>query len=298
MLQQPFKEAFTFTKRERRGVFILLLIAFILLLYDAFGPIKWKYFNYYSDFQYQVERFTLSQEKVKKEKSYLSHSEPKKKSKPKKRRIKPRPFDPNMMSFKQWLAIGLSEKQARTIEKYKRKGGSFRKPEDLRKIYCISEEEYEALSSYIVINELDEDDEDLISEVKIKLNLNEVNEEEVQCVSGIGPTFAKRIIKYRKLLGGYVDVNQLHDVYGMDSTRFQQVSPFFEVTLDSIHTIDLNKASFRQMLRHPYISKSIAGAICDYRKLHGFYKSVDELKAMEIISDSLFQKIYLYFAAD
>ncbi len=298
MLQQPFKEVFTFTKRERRGIFILLLIAFILLLYDAFGPIKWKSFSYYSDFQYQVERFTLSQEKVKKEKSYLSHSEPKKKFKPKKRRIEPRPFDPNMMSFKQWLAMGLSEKQARTIEKYKRKGGRFRKPEDLRRIYCISEEEYEALSSYIVINELDEDDEDFISEVKIKLNLNEVNEEEIQQVSGIGPVFAKRIIKYRKMLGGYSSVNQLNEVYGMDTIRFQQVRSFFEVTLDSIHTISLNSASFRQILRHPYISKPTAAAICDYRKLHGSYKSVEELRSKQIVSDSLFQKIYLYFAAE
>ena len=299
MLQQPFKEAFTFTKKERRGVFILLLFAFILLVYDVFGPIKWKHFSYYSDFEYQVEKFSLSQKKEKEEKHYLNSSRPKKKTKPKKRVLKPRPFDPNMMSFKQWLSIGLSEKQARTIEKYKRKGGSFRKAEDLKKIYCISDDEYELLRPYIIINNYEEEEEeDYVADVLIKLNLNEVNEEEVQCVSGIGPVFAKRIIKYRKLLGGYVDVSQLHDIYGMDSSRFQQISPYFEVTLDSIHTISLNKASYRQLLRHPYISKSVAASICDYRKLHGSYHSVEELKSKGIISDSLFQNIYLYFAAD
>ena len=293
-MQQPFKEAFTFNKAERRGIFILLLIAFSLLLYDVFGPINWSYTSYQSNFEYQTERFLASQKKEVKKKHYFTEKVPKKPAKPRKRKIKPHPFDPNMMSHKQWLAMGLSEKQARTIEKYKRHGGSFRQPEDFKKIYCISEEEYEALSPYIIINVPDEDDLDF--DITFQLNLNTVSMEEIQCVKGIGPAYAKRIIKYRDLLGGYTNVKQLYEVYGMDTVRYQQISPFFELSLDSINTISINTASYRQILKHPYISRSDASAICDYRKLHGKFKSVEDLKTLRIINDSLYQKIYLYFA--
>jgi len=189
----------------------------------------------------------------------------------------------------------LSDRQARTIEKYKSKGGTFYKPEDFKKIYCISEDEYELLEPYIIITNYEEDDNDNY-EVKLQLNINEVNVDEIQCVSGIGPSYAKRIIKYRELLGGFVTIEQLNEVYGMDSIRYQQISPFFTISLDSIRHISLSKASFSQLLRHPYISKKLAYEISNYRKMHGNFKAVEELKKISLVNDSLYQKIYLYFA--
>lgn len=295
-MKQPLKEVLSFTKAERRGVFILLLIISILLIYNLFGPFSLEQLSRNEDFKKEVNTFLASRKKETIEPTYLGKKSNKKKKVIKKRQLIPHPFDPNMMSHKQWLAMGLSERQANTIEKYKAKGGSFRKPEDFKKIYCISEDEYELLFPYIIINNFDDEEE--VFEIITQVDLNLVSIEEIQCVKGIGPSYATRIIKYRGLLGGYTNVNQLMEVYGMDDKRFQQISPFFEISLDSLQHISLNSASYFQLLRHPYISKDLAYEISNYRKMHGQFKSVEELKKLDVINDSLYQKIYIYFAAD
>ena len=297
------KELFTFNKAERRGIFVLALIIVLLLIYRIFGPFSTEVFvDDNSQFQEDIARFLES------EKKDVSQN-PEKKAKKQKartrhyyeqRKLNPRPFDPNVMSYDQWIEMGLSEKQARTIEKYKAKGGHFRVAEDFRKIYCISEKEFNELSPYIIINpELNDDfQEPEKKEIPLKLELNSVNEEQIQCVRGIGPAFASRIIKYRNLLGGYVELGQLMEVYGMDSIRFRQISPFFTVNPDSLHHIDLNTCSYKDLLHHPYITKQIAFAIIDYRKSSGRYTSVEELKNLKEIDEAIYQKIYRYFAAE
>ena len=297
-MKQSFKEFFSFTKAERRGIFFLLLLIAILLVYDLLSPFDNPFVSENDLFKQEVDAFLASKEKVDKQpKPTQKNDKSISKKVSKKRELNLHPFDPNSMTYNQWLAMGLSERQASTIEKYKSKGGSFRKAEDFKKIYCISAEEYQTLLPYIVINTMEED---IIGETKepIQLDLNTVNMEEIQCVSGIGPSYAKRITKYRKLLGGYVSISQLKEVYGMDIERYQKISPYFTLTLDSVHKLSLNSATYNQLIYHPYISKDLAYEIMDYRKLHGKFHSVEDLKKISLINDSLYQKIYLYFAAD
>ena len=297
-MKQSFKEFFSFTKAERRGIFVLLLLISILLIYDFLSPFDNPFLSENEIFKQEVDAFLASKEESKeKPKQKVAKKKKNQKKVSEKHEIKPHPFDPNLMTHNQWVAMGLSERQARTIEKYKSKGGYFRKPEDFKKIYCISSEEYEIMLPYIVINTMEED---FIDDEKklIQLDLNTVNMVEIQCVNGIGPSYAKRITKYRKMLGGYVDISQLMEVYGMDAERYQQISPYFTLSLDSIHKLSLNNASFSQLKYHPYISKDLAYEITDYRKIHGKFKSVEDLKKISLVNDSLYQKIYLYFAAD
>ena len=82
----------------------------------------------------------------------------------------------------------------------------------------------------------------------------------------------------------------------MDQERYRQIKPFFKIDTDSIKRLSLKTASYSQLLRHPYISKDLAYEITNYRKMHGGFKSVTELKSISIVNDSLYQKIYLYFA--
>lgn len=68
-------------------------------------------------------------------------------------------------------------------------------------------------------------------------------------VPGIGASFARRIYKYRELLGGYYVVEQLQEVYGMDRERYDQIAPFFR-----IETAPTPLAISRDSIpRHPYL---------------------------------------------
>jgi len=292
-----FKEFFSFNKNERRGVFVLLLLIIVLLLYRIFGPFSVAQIVDQKDFEFQAAQFLKTQNlKTEERKDQAKNIKEKSKIPKRPQQLQLHPFDPNAMSLNQWIKMGLSERQARTIEKYKSKGGIFRKPEDFKKIYCISESEYEELSPYIIINIQDDDDELNYSEPLLELDLNTINMEEIQCVRGIGPSYAKRIIKYRQILGGYTQLNQLMEVYKIDSLKYLEIKPYFTISMDSVKRIPLNTATYYQLRRHPYSSDQLAYEITHYRNMHGYFKKVEELKEINLVTDSLYQKIYLYFA--
>jgi len=294
-----FKEFFSFNKNERRGVFVLLLLIMALLLYRIFGPFSVGRIVDQKDFEFQATQFLKTRNlKTEEKKEQVKNLKEKPKTPKRPQQLQLHPFDPNAMSLNQWIKMGLSERQAHTIEKYKSKGGTFRKPEDFKKIYCISESEYEELSPYIIINIQDDDDELYYSEPILELDLNTVNMEEIQCVRGIGPSYAKRIIKYRQILGGYIQLNQLLEVYGMDSLKYIAIKPYFTLSMDSVKRIPLNTATYSQLRRHPYVSDQLAYEITHYRNMHGYFKNLEELKEINLITDSLYQRIYLYFAAE
>ena len=59
-------------------------------------------------------------------------------------------FDPNTASFDTLIRLGLAEREANTLISYRKKGGIFRQPSDIKK-YGIEEGKAERLISYVEI---------------------------------------------------------------------------------------------------------------------------------------------------
>jgi DNA uptake protein ComE-like DNA-binding protein len=114
---------------------------------------------------------------------------------------------------------------------------------------------------------------------------------------GIGPVFAGRLIKYRKLLGGYADPSQLLEVYGMDSVRLSGFMEWVCIDTSAIRKIDINQASFRDLLRHPYLQYEDVKAIVRYRESMGSISTLKELRIHALVPDStlLLMEPYLRF---
>lgn len=125
------------------------------------------------------------------------------------------------------------------------------------------------------------------------LNLNRADSALLDELPSIGPFFAKRILKYRNILGGFVSKEQLLEVYGFDSVRFAQIENLISLG-EPLNTLNINTDSLYQLRKHPYISASLAKAILRYKEQHGSYKSVDELKSVYLINDSIFGKLEPY----
>ena len=82
------------------------------------------------------------------------------------------------------------------------------------------------------------------------IDLNTADTTLLKRVSGIGSSFARRIVKYRELLGGYYVVEQLQEVYGMDRERYNAIYPYFTVgTTVRPLTLTIDSISY-----HPYLS--------------------------------------------
>lgn len=219
-------------------------------------------------------------------------------------------FDPNEISLEQWQQLGLSAKQAQGILNYRNKGGRFYKVADLKKMYTISPEKYEELAPFVqlshtapVYTAVKHQPEATVvypKKERVLIELNGADEVQLQEVKGIGPSFAKRISNYRARLGGFYQKEQLLAVYGLDSAKFNEIRDQVHVDASKIRRIPINTADFDVLKLHPYWSYKEINAIIQYRKQHGPYKGIDDLRKVVILSPQMIGRIapYLSFTND
>ncbi len=126
------------------------------------------------------------------------------------------------------------------------------------------------------------------------IELNSADTFELQRLRGIGPAFARRIVKYRERLGGFNDKSQLLEIWGMDTLKYNAIREHLAVDPDSVHPINLNTVTFKELLAHPYFPFEITKAIMLYRKDHKKFVNAGELKNIRAISDSAYRKMRVY----
>ena len=177
-------------------------------------------------------------------------------------------FDPNTVSVEDLVRLGLSPKQAACIERYREKGGKFRRKEDFRKMYVVSDSLYSRLEEFIDTP---------------KLELNGADSTALTTLKGIGPWYAAKIVRRREALGGFYTPAQLMEIRGIDSTRYAGISSYVQVDTSLIVRIDICSAPQESLAAHPYIGRAAAGAICRYRAMEG----VDSISADVLVKENI-----------
>jgi competence protein ComEA len=209
-------------------------------------------------------------------------------------------FDPNSASFDTLINLGLSEKQARTIISYRNKGGRFNKPDDLKKIYGIDEMTSARLIPLINIQKSARVtrsfhvDSSFFRKSKVMIDLNRTDSAALVKLPGLGPVLSSRIIKYRKILGGYVSVEQLKEVYGLQEATYNILAGKVYADSSFIKRVDINMASLKELSRHPYLDKYDIQAILKYRELKGIISNADELIDNKVLTPQKTKKISPY----
>jgi len=211
----------------------------------------------------------------------------------------PFPFDPNHIEETDWQKLGLKAYQYQNIVSYVRAGGVFRTKRDLLKLYSISDDDYHKLARYILLPEKDTAKKwkkhKPKPHEKVLVELNSADSADLTMLYGIGPSFAKRIIRYRNMLGGYCNKSQLLEVYGMDSSRYNGFAEQVRINTGLVQKIDLNNSDFKTILKHPYVEYYIVKSIFKYKEANGRFDSVAELKNVPLIYDELYEKLKPYF---
>ena len=218
-------------------------------------------------------------------------------------KLTPFPFNPNNLPSEQWSNMGLKDWQIKVIKNYEAKGGKFNKKEDFKRMFCISPSEYEILEPYISIPEQKNEYADRKPEIKetkkrVMVELNSADSVELLTLYGIGPSFAKRIIKYRNLLGGFYSKQQLLEVYGFEQERLDKIEAAIDVNSAEIKKININKVRTDELKKHPYLDFYTAKAIVDQRIILGKFTSINQIKEIPLIHDELFNKIRNYLSLE
>lgn len=132
----------------------------------------------------------------------------------------------------------------------------------------------------------------------ISCDLNTADSLTLLRLPGIGPAFAHRILRYRARLGGFIKVEQLMEVYGFTAEKLEGIRKNIRVNPGNIRGVNVNTASFKEIMKHPYSSYEVAKAICNFRTGYGRIERTEDIQKAGIIADSTYFKLFPYLRVE
>lgn len=312
MWKNRLRSFVTFTRQERRGVIVLVLILALAwaLPYLSVRTTKvseavgWRSLPTYDS---SGSSSYLSMKRT--HQGGRRQAEPRRPERAFRPPAEVAPFDPNTATEEEWLRMGLTARQASTIGNYLSKGGRFRRVEDLRRIYGFPEEAYAALSPFVRLpptvrpnprgpfTKGSPRDSGLRRQRRPppSVGINSADSAVWESLPGIGPFLASRIVRFRDRLGGFHNVMQVAETFGLPDSVFRRIRPFLvEEPLPFTAGLDVNSATLEQLKAHPYMSHRLAVSVVAYRRQHGAYRKAEDLLAIETFTPELFEKLKPY----
>ncbi|MFN4299566.1 MAG: helix-hairpin-helix domain-containing protein [Thermaurantimonas sp.] len=204
-------------------------------------------------------------------------------------------FNPNTADSASLLRLGFKPWQISNLLRYRSRGGIFHKKEDVKRLYGIDSGFYAILEPYIDLpTSIDGKQHIFTTKTSEKIELNTADSTTLTSLPGIGSVLAGRIVKYRTALGGYAHVNQLLEVYGIDSLKWEILLPLIEINLTYVKKININSADENELAAHPYIRKGLAREIVAFRKNFRLFQSVTEVEKLSLAKNRDLEKLYPY----
>lgn len=218
-------------------------------------------------------------------------------------------FDPNTVSADSLRLLGLSKKQAAAFVKYRDKA-AFSEISDIGKLFVLKPDQVEHLVSLARLTPAarkpaaDERAGDVTEAAAVPpsspipaIDINTASATQWQTLPGIGAYRADRIVKFRDLLGGFTDVDQVGTTYGMPDSAFQNIRPYLRAG-PLIKKIDINRIDATELARHPYLKLNVARVIVRYRDNHGPFTGPDDLKKVIALTDENLARVLPYLNFD
>jgi len=176
----------------------------------------------------------------------------------------------------------------RSVIHYREKGGQYRTKSAFRRAYGMTDSLYLTLEPYLLLpDSLPASPLRFQQKKDTVLNLNTADTAELQLICGIGRYTAKRIVEYRRKLGGYVSPEQLREltppVGGIDT-----IIPHFFADVTIVTPLFINRLSTDALMRHAYLSFEQAKAIREYRQRKGPVRDETQLLSLKEKNRPLF----------
>lgn len=299
---------FGFSRRETNGFFLLLLLTAIAAgvpyLITTKGPPG------------GLSRDQADLDSLVAQLDSLSASRPRRgmAGQPAVRRLPLQRFNPNTLSRRQWLQLGLSSYAASNILKYRERAGGFRYKEQLARIYGLPPELYQELLPYIDLPSRPPKQPASYKafaraprpyreagaprrrrEQLQPFDINAADTTQLKRIRGIGPVLSNRILRFRDKLGGFAQLSQLAEVYALPPEALDSLQKYVFIRPDfSPRQIGLNTATLQELQAHPYLGFRTARLIVAYRSQHGPFQSLEELSRIHQISAGQVEKLRPY----
>jgi competence protein ComEA len=303
VLKNFVKDYLSYSRRERNG--IILLITIILIIIIAYLLLPFININQefnLSEYESEIEDFERSLKPANKEKIYNTNAISGITDYDNYQLFR---FNPNTVNIDDLKKLGFNENVISNIVKYRKKDGCFHKKEDLLKIYGMDTSLFYRLFPYMyfdknIINIIhgEEDVNNPVNKYYKPVNINMADTQLISELLGTNNLFPARIVKYRNLLGGFVNKNQINEIYGLNRMQINLIINNIIIDTALIRRININNADEQILGRHPYLNKYYARAIIKYRNFAGEIKRINELSVNNILPENIFYKIKPYLSVN
>lgn len=285
------KSYFQFTKSQRSGIIFLVLLC--VMFQSAYFLIDFKSSTNDSKekqewLAFQTEIDSLKQIK----RDYIP---------------KIYPFNPNFITDFKGQKLGMSVAEIDRLLAFRKTNKYVNTPEDFQKVTKISDSLLNTMVPYFKFPDWVTNKKEFKSKYKsfenkkekiVILDINQATKEDLIKVYGIGPALSDRILKLKDLLGGFVSMEQMNDVWGLSPEVIENLNKNFKVSvLPKVNKVDINNASIKELMLFPYFKYALAKAIVTYRSMNGDFKNNADLTKINGFPNEKLNVIslYLYF---
>ena len=326
MLPEKFRAYFSFTKKERVGIIVLIILIFIVFILPYFFPKPKDEKNQkaFDEFKNEISQLKVEKTDSSRYNNYKeNNNDESNNDHASSEKHELFYFNPNTISAEQWKQLGLRDKTIHTILNYINKGGKFKSAEDLKKIYGLHNDEYEKLFPFVRIENAPSDFNNKKSfespvnktaDEKIKLfyfDPNTISPEQWKQL-GLRDKTISTILNYINKGGKFKSAEDLKKIYGLHDDEFERLFPYVKIenqtsainknaTASFINPsnkknyhgeiIDINNADTTTLIALPGIGSKLANRIITFRERLGGFFSVDQIAETYALPDSTFVKI-------
>lgn len=272
---------FKFTKQQRIGIFILFAIIIGLqAVYffvnftsaEKYFPEKEKWMSL------QTEIDSLKKEKYKnKPQVYL--------------------FNPNFISDYKGYKLGMSVDEIDRLMAFRKENKYVSSAEEFQQVTKISDSLLKFISPLFKFPEWSNNKKVFVGnkkdykeyekyksrsfakkEKKALQDINQATQEDLVKIFGVGEALSLRIVKQKEILGGFVSMEQLSEVWGLSPEVLYELNTNFTIySLPSFKKIPINDASLKELAQFHYFKYGLAKQIITYRSMNGDFKNIEDL---------------------
>lgn len=128
----------------------------------------------------------------------------------------------------------------------------------------------------------------------VRIDINRCDTDDIVVVPLFGSKRAARLVEYRDRLGGFYSLEQIREVYVLQDMDMEHVAKYFTLCPSDVRKININTASYKELVSHPYFDAYLAKTILNFREKHGKIDSFEQLQQITHAYPELMEKLRHY----
>ncbi|MDQ6472405.1 helix-hairpin-helix domain-containing protein [Flavobacterium sp. LHD-80] len=272
---RPLKSYFQFTQQQRTGIiglFIIIIALEVLYFTVDFNLAEQSFPEKEQWMAYQSKIDSLKE--IKNERKVMQYS-----------------FNPNFISDYKGYKLGMSVLEIDRLIAFRKENKYVNSAEEFQEVTKISDSLLKVISPLFKFPDWTRNKSNFKVEKKeyvqktdfkkekiIMLDLNQASQEDLIKIYGIGEALSLRILKQKEILGGFVSMEQMNDIWGLSPEVINELNSHFKIVIPKdLKKIAINDASLKELSQFPYFKYALAKQIITYRSMNGNFNNIEDL---------------------